>query len=705
MHLLVPVRIASVSRWWLAVAGILLALAGCRPGAPGESDASNRSDRSNASQQPALPLLVLDPLARELACACVKGYAQRDYHQLAAWLSQRLNRAMRVEFFETLADVQTQFSFDAPLVLVAKAPEIAAAVASSGAPLHALCRLTDLEGKTTMTGLFVARRNDPARTLADLGGRRILFGPASAAETREAALAALRAAGVPPPGRIETRPANAEAALDVLDSPESPPPVAVISSYLLPLLEGCGSVQPGELRVIGQTEPVPFITVFVSNRVPLAEREKLREALLAVRKNRRLLRALESRDGFVPEPGGAPSKLTGTIPPAEPGTDWPDWRGLNRDARVPRLPDLLPDQPRRVWSKPALNGAMAGLAVAEGCVLVADRDPGDERDVFRCLDASTGELRWLVEYPAPGRLDYGQFPRATPVVRDGCVWLLGAFGDLRCVRLRDGKLLWKRHLVRDLGGRLPQWGASATPLLVDDLLIVNPGGPQASLVALEARTGRVRWKAPGPPAAYSSFIVATLGGQRQVVGLDAESLGGWDIKTGARLWRGAPPLSGDFNVPTPLVLDGKLFVATENNGARLYEFDPAGRIRPEPLATSSDLAPVTATPVAVGNRVFGSTRGLVCLDTARGLRAVWHAGEAAFDEHASFITDGRSVLAVALNGECVLLSVKADGCVIRSRVQLFEDGESWSHPAWAGDRLYVRGGASISCFDFSTHQR
>lgn len=671
-------------------------LSGCRPGGPKESAGSD-----GAGQTP-LPLVVLDPLARELACACVKGHGQRDYHQLAAWLEQRLNRPVRVDFFETLADAQTEFSLDSPLVLVAKASEVTAAASSNNAPLHALCHLTDTEGGTTMTGVFVVRRSDPARSLADLAGRRILFGPASAEETRDAALAALKAAGVTAPAQIETRPANAEAALEVLDSWDDPPPVAVISSYALPLLEGCGSVQPGELRILGQTAPVPFITVFATDRLPQPERDRLRGALLAVRKNRRLLRALESRDGFVSVADGSRSTSDGGSRSVNAGSDWPDWRGPNRDGHASRLPEQLSAQPRCVWSKPALNGAMAGLAVAQGCVLVADRDPADERDVFRCLDAATGELRWLVEYPAPGQLDYGAFPRATPLVRDGRVWLLGAFGDLRCVRLSDGKLLWKRHLVRDLGGRLPQWGASATPLLVDDWLIVNPGGPEASLVALDAHTGRVRWRTPGAPPAYSSFIVATLGGRRQIVGFDAESLGGWDVKTGRRLWRVAPPLSGDFNVPTPLVLNGRLLVATENNGARLYEFGRDGLIRPQPVATNADLAPVTATPVLVGQFVVGSTRGLVCLDAGRGLKTVWRAEEPAFEQHASFIADAQSVLAVALGGECVLISVRPEGCTIRSRLRFFDDGESWSHPAWAGNRLYVRGPDRIACFDFSS---
>src|SRR5256885_9550403 len=107
---------------------------------------------------------------------------------------------------------------------------------------------------------------------------------------------------------------------------------------------------------------------------------------------------------------------------------------------------------------------------------------------------------------------------------------------------------------------------SSTPVLVDDLLIVNPGGTNAALAALDCLTGRTRWTAPGSPAAYSAFICGEFGGRRQIVGYDQKSLGGWDVKTGMRLWRLLPAVQGDFNVPTPIAADSGLIVSTENNG-------------------------------------------------------------------------------------------------------------------------------------------
>src|SRR5204862_6772336 len=127
-------------------------------------------------------------------------------------------------------------------------------------------------------------------------------------------------------------------------------------------------------------------------------------------------------------------------------------------------------------------------------------------------------------------------------------------------------------------------GSGSTPLVVDDLLVVTQGGTNASLVARDRVTGRTRWTTPGYRAAYSSFICGEFGGRRQIVGYDQHSLGGWDAKTGGRLWQLTPPTEGDFNVPTPIAVADGVIIATENNGTRFHRFDPTGRIIPKPAA-------------------------------------------------------------------------------------------------------------------------
>ena len=681
-------KVARVGSWFLCALLALLSLG---------IGSNAREKPPTTSKGLPIAIIVMDPLAKELACACVVGYAQRDYHKLATYLSKELGQPTIVSFSDNLTDSISKLVPVQEVVVIAKQSIVEHDAEGAQFKNHALCRLTGQDGSTTLTGLFVAKAGDSAGKLEHLDGRRFIFGSANADEKHAAAIAASKAAGVRPPAKLETREACSDAAIDVLDSTEQPPPIGVISSYALPLLEGCGSIKKGDLKIVGRTEPVPFITVFVGDAMPADKQRKLQEVLLAARKKSSLRKALETKDGFVPMLVNRPP--AGSSPAV---AEWPGWRGPNRDGHVPKLPARLPGSARLLWKKPAMNGGLAGLAVAQGCVLVADRDPADERDVFRCLDADTGELRWLVDYRAAGKLDYGQFPRATPLIHDGRAYLLGAFGDLRCVNLASGKVLWKRNFIRDLGGQLPKWGTCSSPLILDDWLIVNPGGPRASLVALDARTGRTRWKSAGSPAAYASFITARLGERLQIVGYDQSSLGGWNPKTGERLWKVVPPVEGDFNVPTPLVVEDKLLVATENNGTRLYGFDPDGRIIPDPLAAYADLSPDTATPISANGRVFGCRLGLHCLDWRDNLKCLWRAEDKAFDEFVSLIADRDSVLAVTLSGECLLLSANGNRCEIRSRLRLFEeDAEIFSHPALVGNRLYVRGLESVCCFDLA----
>jgi outer membrane protein assembly factor BamB len=346
---------------------------------------------------------------------------------------------------------------------------------------------------------------------------------------------------------------------------------------------------------------------------------------------------------------------------------------------------------------------MSGLAVADGRVIVADKDLDETRDIFRCLDADTGSEIWRVTYPAAGEMDFTNSPRANPVVHDGLVYLLGAFGHLNCVRLASGEVVWQKHLPEDFGAKVPTWGYSSTPLIVDEKLIVNPGAKEASLAALDRLTGRVVWTAPGAPPGYASFVLADLGGVRQMVGYDLDSLGGWDPETGERLWRLVPEFEGDFNVPTPIVLGDRILVTTENNGTRLYGFDDKGRIRTEPLAFNGHVAPDTATPVAIGDLVFATYGGLKCLDPDDGLKTQWETRDSDLGDFCTLIAGNGRVLVTTQAGRLLLVRADRNRYDCLSSLTLFDDvpdtqRDVWSHPALVGNRLFVRNLLGVYCF-------
>ena len=636
-----------------------------------------------------LRVAVLDPLCGGLARDEPRLPA-RDYVPLGPFLQDRLDRQVELSYGRHLRDV---LDLEQPADLIVGRASVVAEATQVKESVRPIARLTDDRGVTDISGLFIVRAEDPAKTIGDLEDHKIAFGPTAEDERHSWALAALAKAGITPVPPLNVVPTSSDAVQELAQHKVD---AAVISSYAQAILEGEGAAEQGAFRVVGRTASEPFITVFVTSRIgPAAERE-ITNALLSVQAHPQLLEALKSKAGFVPlQDKPAPKK---DLPAPAPTAEWTDWRGPGRAGASPDVPAKLPAAVKYLWKRGLTGAGLSGIAVAANRVIVADKSEQKDQDIWRCLDAATGQELWTVVYATPKEMEFTNVPRAAPVIHGSFVYLLSAFGDLHCVSLYGSGVVWRRNIIKDFDAKLPPWGTCSTPLVVGDCLVVNPGAADASLVALGLYTGETIWKTPGTPPGYGSLILGTFGGVRQIVGHDATSLGGWDPNTGQRLWTVRPDKKGDYNVPTPLDVFGRLLVATENNGTRLYSFEPGGRIRPVPVAQNRDLAPDTATPVVVEGLVFGCSRGLVCLDPYDRLKTLYRAeSDGLFKEHATFIAGGGQVLAVTVEGELALFKAARDGFTLIDRLRVFDGTEVWSHPALVGNRLYLRSMNEICC--------
>lgn len=369
---------------------------------------------------------------------------------------------------------------------------------------------------------------------------------------------------------------------------------------------------------------------------------------------------------------------------------------MHRDGRVHWLPDRLPESPDFEWSTELTGEGLGGVAVANGFVVVGSRDALDRHDVFQCLDIEDGSIVWQHSYPALGNLDYGNAPRATPLIDGELVYTLGAFGHLCCLELESGIMMWQLNVAKEFSAPKMIWGHSGSPLLVDGKLILQPGGKEASLVALDAEAGDVLWKTAGNDASYSSLLLKTVGEQEQVIGYDANSLGGWDVKTGKRLWKLMPPETGDFNVPTAVSVGDRLLVSSENNGTRIYHFNPDGTLHPEPDLHNDDLRPDSHTPVISGKLLFGIWNELYGLDLDQNLKTVARISDDAFSGYGSLIATDSRLLALNDDGELLLIDTVSEAPQIVSRLKLQENRiQVLSHPAIAGDAIFVRLGKNL----------
>jgi ABC-type phosphate/phosphonate transport system substrate-binding protein len=248
----------------------------------------------------AFVVLVTDPLAADLSCPCVKGYGQRDYAPLGKHLEAAIGRPVSVVYSSSLTKGLRKTDNRADLV-IGKDSAVRAEAAAGKLALTHVAALTGLDGKTTHTGLVMVCTTDPALTVTDLKGYRVFFGPAEAEERHAAAVELFKDLGmdVPAKDKMETTPADSSAATKVVDlGKKGEKAAAVIASSQEPLLEGCGTVKRGDLKVVGTTDPVPFVGAFLADKVA-ADREKVTAALLEFGKNANHCTALETKAGFV----------------------------------------------------------------------------------------------------------------------------------------------------------------------------------------------------------------------------------------------------------------------------------------------------------------------------------------------------------------------------------------------------------------------
>lgn len=242
-------------------------------------------------------IVVMDPMAAPLACDCVQGYAQRKYERLADYLADKTGKKVRVVWSESLTKALAEEAAGKAHIVIGKDSVIRHDAKSSKRDLLPMAQLTDMQGSVMQRGLFVVLKEDPAATLLDIEGYSILWGPEDCDEKSAAPRETLKELELEIVNGNECASCSIAAkqlAADGLTKKQ----VAVISSYAAPLLEGCGTIKKGDLRIIGNSDDVPFISVFADANLAKSELDTVARALLQM-KSKEMLTALETKEGFV----------------------------------------------------------------------------------------------------------------------------------------------------------------------------------------------------------------------------------------------------------------------------------------------------------------------------------------------------------------------------------------------------------------------
>ncbi|HJR60565.1 MAG TPA: PQQ-binding-like beta-propeller repeat protein, partial [Vicinamibacterales bacterium] len=390
-----------------------------------------------------------------------------------------------------------------------------------------------------------------------------------------------------------------------------------------------------------------------------------------------------------------------TPPDPKAAPSWADFRGPARDGHYRERP-IRTDWPSAgltpLWKQP-VGGGYASFVAAHGRTFTIEQRGGQE--VVAAYDVPTGRELWTNAWNAAFRESMGgDGPRATPTWHDGKVYALGGDGELRCLDAATGSMIWRTNILEDAGASNLQWGMSAAPLIVDDTVVVLPGGSGGkSVVAYNRNTGRVAWSAHDDTAAYSSPMLVTIAGVRQILVFSASRLMGITPDRGELLWEFPWTTQYGVNASQPLLLDDRrVFISTGyGTGAAAIELTAAGggRLSVKELWRTNRMKNQFTSSVLHDGFIYGLDESiLACMDASTG-ELKWKGGRYGYGQimlasgHLIVLTEG---------GELALVRATPERHTEIVRFPVLE-GKTWNHPAIADGYLLVRNINEMSAFD------
>lgn len=385
--------------------------------------------------------------------------------------------------------------------------------------------------------------------------------------------------------------------------------------------------------------------------------------------------------------------------------DWTQWRGPNRDGKAPsfQAPAAWPQSLSAKWSV-AVGKGDTSPALSQGKLFTFGRKETNEW--VQCLDAESGKVLWSRTYPEPfvvtGPSAKHPGPRGSVAVGQGRVFTLGIAGILTCWDAKNGEILWRKASTNDYDGVPYHSDTSMSPLLVDDLCVVHVGGEgQGTILAIEAASGKIRWKTPCAPSVSSSPVVAEIGGKRQLITLSAKELIGLDLATGALLWQ-MPFESTRGNCTTPVVDGARLFVTGEKKGLVCVGIGTQGsEFRATPVWTNMPLVSRMTTPVLHKGSLFGFGDKFFCADSQSGESSWVVSGGPAAGYYGSLVDCGSVILGQTLKGDLVFFKPETRSYEELARYKVSET-ELWALPVVSGGRIYVRDAETVSLWNLGS---
>lgn len=388
--------------------------------------------------------------------------------------------------------------------------------------------------------------------------------------------------------------------------------------------------------------------------------------------------------------------------------DWPQWRGPNRDGNVTSvvIPQTWPKTLKQEWKIPVGVGHSSPV-VADGKIFVFARQ--GEEEILLGLDAVTGKELWRSSQPVAYEMHeaargHGQGPKSTPVIYKGNVYTFGISGVLSSHDARTGKLKWRQDFSKQYPKTSPLFGTAMSPVIDSGLLIAHVGGhDKGALTAFDPETGAVKWANDLDGPAYSSPIVATLAGVRQVITTTQGNVIGAEVATGKLLWKLPAKSQYDENNVTALAFKDMVVIAREGQGLAAIRIEKQGDgLTPKEVWSNKENAMYMNSPVLVANSIYGLSQlkkgQFFAIDAETG-KTLWQGAGRVGENAAILNLNGKFLLMLITDGTLVVLPANAKEYVPTAQYTI-APSPTWAHPVVFGRRILVKDQDSLISLAF-----
>jgi len=369
--------------------------------------------------------------------------------------------------------------------------------------------------------------------------------------------------------------------------------------------------------------------------------------------------------------------------------DWPNYRGANYDGISSETGwrAALPESGVVEW-RASLGWGFASMAVRNGQVYATGNV--DDLDIVYCLDATTGKERWRQSYPCP-RLakQHEGGPSATPTVEGDAVYVFSKNGDILRLNAKSGEVVWHKNIRTELGLKELTWYFSGSPVIVDDLVILNAG---TAGVALNKADGRVVWHNGKDVGGYATPVPYTHGGRKCIALLGAGDLFGIEAATGKILWRYEWKTNYDINAADPIIAGDRIFISSGyNKGCALLKL---GDDKVTEIYSNRNMRNQCNSSVLWKGHVYGfdgqvgGSGSLACLDLETG-QVKW--AQRGLGTGSLMLADGKLIV-LGEKGKLAIVEATPNGYKELASAQILE-GKCWTVPVLANGRVYARNAA------------